>query len=208
MRSIEIKPSTLYFGTTVVLITTLNVDGSTNITPISSAWALADRMVLGMADAGMGCENLLRTGECVINIPSAAQWQAVEAIGRTTGRNPVPDYKQAMGYRYEADTFSISNLSAVDAVCVKVPRIADCPIQMETRLLASHPFSPDVDSKGVASALAVRMIEVQVLKVHAHEELVIPNTQRIDTQHWNPLLYIFRHYVGASNNLGSNFRAD
>jgi len=33
----------LYFGTPVALITTVNPDGSSNISPISSAWALGDR---------------------------------------------------------------------------------------------------------------------------------------------------------------------
>ena len=32
----------LYFGTPVALITTVNPDGSSNISPISSAWALGD----------------------------------------------------------------------------------------------------------------------------------------------------------------------
>ena len=41
-----IQPSILYFGTPVVLITTRNPDGSANITPMSSAWALADRVVI------------------------------------------------------------------------------------------------------------------------------------------------------------------
>ncbi len=44
---IEIMPSVLYVGTPVVLITTLNPDGTTNISPMSSAWMLFDRAVLG-----------------------------------------------------------------------------------------------------------------------------------------------------------------
>ena len=52
--SVLIRPSILYFGTPVVLITTRNPDGSTNITPMSSAWALADRVVIGLAGGGQG----------------------------------------------------------------------------------------------------------------------------------------------------------
>lgn len=33
-----IEPTTLYFGTPVALISTLNPDGSPNLAPMSSAW--------------------------------------------------------------------------------------------------------------------------------------------------------------------------
>jgi flavin reductase (DIM6/NTAB) family NADH-FMN oxidoreductase RutF len=52
--TLVIHPSILYFGTPVVLITTRNPDGSANITPMSSAWALADRVVIGLSGGGQG----------------------------------------------------------------------------------------------------------------------------------------------------------
>lgn len=51
---IEIKPSVLYVGTPVVLITSLNPDGTTNISPMSSVWALYDRIVLGLTSTSKG----------------------------------------------------------------------------------------------------------------------------------------------------------
>ena len=51
-----ITPSVLYPGTPVVLMTTLNDDGSSNISPLSSFWALGNRVVLAnqAAIAGQG----------------------------------------------------------------------------------------------------------------------------------------------------------
>ena len=69
-QSIQIQPSILYYGTPVALITTLNADGTPNISPMSSSFSLGDRVVLGMAESGQGLDNLRRTGECVINLPS------------------------------------------------------------------------------------------------------------------------------------------
>jgi flavin reductase (DIM6/NTAB) family NADH-FMN oxidoreductase RutF len=40
-EAVTIKPSILYFGTPVVLITTMNPDATVNISPMSSAWAWA-----------------------------------------------------------------------------------------------------------------------------------------------------------------------
>ena len=45
---IPIEPSILYFGTPVVLVSTLNPDGSSNVAPISSAWWLRWNCMLGM----------------------------------------------------------------------------------------------------------------------------------------------------------------
>ena len=85
-----IRPSILYFGTPVALLTTLNPDGEANISPLSSAWALGNRVVLGLSGASQGVENALREGDCVINIPAADLWPKVEMLARMTGRNPVP----------------------------------------------------------------------------------------------------------------------
>lgn len=87
---IEIKPSVLYVGTPVVLITSLNPDGTTNISPMSSVWALYDRVVLGLTSTSKGRENLLRERQLVLNFPSPELWPKVEAIAPTTGRDPVP----------------------------------------------------------------------------------------------------------------------
>ncbi|MFD0464102.1 flavin reductase family protein [Microvirga aerilata] len=106
-----IEPPVLYFGTPVALITTLNPDGTPNISPMSSAWALNDRVVLGMGTSGQGTENMVREGECVINLVPAKLWEQVERIARTTGRNPVPEYKAASGYYHEPDKFEAAGFT-------------------------------------------------------------------------------------------------
>jgi len=48
MRSASIAPKILYFGTPVVLASTCNPDGSPNLAPLSSAWALGWTVVLSL----------------------------------------------------------------------------------------------------------------------------------------------------------------
>ncbi len=48
----SIKPSILYFGTPVVLLSTHNEDGSTNLTPMSSAWTLGTAMTKRLFELG------------------------------------------------------------------------------------------------------------------------------------------------------------
>src|SRR5215475_2618314 len=111
-NSIVIRPSILYFGTPVALVSTLNENGTANLSPMSSFWALGDRLVLGMANAGQGCANFLRTREAVVNLPASDQYPAVELLAPTTGRNPVPEHKRAMGFRYEPDKFGTARITA------------------------------------------------------------------------------------------------
>ena len=65
-----IEPTILYFGTPVALISTLNPDGSPNLAPMSSAWWLGWSCMLGLGKMGQTSDNLIRTRECVINLPS------------------------------------------------------------------------------------------------------------------------------------------
>ena len=68
-QNIQIEPAILYFGTPVVLIGTRNEDDSFNLSPMSSAWWLGWRCMLGLGSNSKTTENLIRTGECVLNLP-------------------------------------------------------------------------------------------------------------------------------------------
>ncbi len=203
--SCPIKPGVLYFGTPVAIVSTLDARGRVNLTPMSSAWALHDRVVLGLARASQGCENLLAQGEAVINLPGPGQQPAVERLAPTTGRWPVPPHKLAMGYRHETDKFALAGWTALASSRVKPPRVAQCPLQLEVRLLAGHACAADPQT-GAASDLV--MLELQVLQAHAHENLLLQGSMHVDTARWSPLLYVFRHYFGTGERLGRNFRAE
>jgi len=200
---LSIAPPVLYFGTPVVLIVTLNPDRRANITPMSSAWALGTSVVLGLSSAGQGAANLLREGECTLNFPSAGLWTKVERIARTTGANPVPPYKASAGFYHEADKFALGGFARQRSESVSAPRILECPLQFEARLLACHRSAQD-HADAPSSHL---LMEVEVEQVHAHRDIVLPGTNHIDTARWDPLQYVFRHYFGNARDLGRNFRA-
>lgn len=202
-ETVTITPSVLYFGTPVVLVVTRNADGSANITPMSSAWALGTRIVLGLAGAGHGVANLLREGVCTLNFASADLWYKVEKIAHTTGRDPVPAHKAAMGFVHAADKFALGGFSPSPSELVSPPRIRECPLQFEAKLVGLHGERPDR-----ANEQGMRIVELDVVRVHAHREIVVPGTNHIDTARWNPLFYVFRHYFGFAEKLGKTFRAE
>lgn len=201
---VVVKPEILYFGTPVVLVTTANRDGMTNISPMSSAFALADRIVLGMFSRGQGLENALRTGQLVVNVPAPGMWEKVEELARLTGRRSVPAHKQAIGYRFAADKFAAAGLTPQPSDLVKPERILECPLQFETEVVGAHAPAGDWPEKHPEP---FRIVETRVLRVHAHRRIVVPGTNHIDPTRWGPLLYVFRHYFATGRRLGQTFKA-
>lgn len=201
--TLRIHPSILYFGTPVVLITTRNPDGSANITPMSSAWALADRVTIGLSGGGQGLANLLRERECVLNLASEAMHEAVERLAPTSGADPVPAWKR--DYRHEADKFALAGWHALPSLRVNAPRIAEAPLQLEACLL--HAGERPLEAwRGDAGGYFT--LELEVREVHAHADIVVPGTSHIDPRRYRPLFYVFRHYCGAGASLGRTFKAE
>jgi flavin reductase (DIM6/NTAB) family NADH-FMN oxidoreductase RutF len=100
-----IAPTILYFGTPVALISTMNPDGTPNLAPMSSAWWLSWSRMLGLGQMGQTSDNLIRTRECVINLPSEDLVTHVDRLALTTGKNPVPDKKREWGSRLAESDF-------------------------------------------------------------------------------------------------------
>src|SRR5437868_10123981 len=123
-----IEPTILYFGTPVALISSTNEDGTSNLAPMSSAWWLGWSCMLGLGQMGQTSENLIRTRECVINLPSASMVTHVDRLAMTTGKNPVPDKKRAWGYRHEPDKFEVAGFTRMESEAVAPPRIRECPV--------------------------------------------------------------------------------
>jgi flavin reductase (DIM6/NTAB) family NADH-FMN oxidoreductase RutF len=195
---VTVRPSILYFGTPVVLISTRNCDGSPNLAPMSSAWALGYSVILGLGTAGHTYANLVRERECVLNLPAPELWESVERLAPLTGADPVPQEKRPT-FRHESREFETAGLTPQPAEVVSAPRVRECPIQLEATLAAVH--EP-------ASGATFAILETTVEHVHVSRELVRPGTQRIIPERWSPLLYVFRHYVGAETHLGRTFRAE
>ena len=100
-----VDPAILYWGTPVVLVSTLNEDGSANLAPISSAFWLGHTATLGLGVTSHSLANLQRTGECVLNLPGPDQVSAVDRLALTTGADPVPP--GAVGVIIPADALRV-----------------------------------------------------------------------------------------------------
>ena len=189
---IRVEPSILYFGTPVVLLSTLNEDGTTNVAPMSSAWWLGWNCMLGLGAKGHTAQNLKREKECVLNLASVDMVAAVNRLARTTGSDPVPPHKVAMGYRHEKDKLGIAGLTATPSELVKAPRIEECKVQLEAVLEATHEFGHRPDKATTALAF-----EVRIVRAHIDDSILMNgNVNRVDPDKWRPLVMSFCQFYG------------
>jgi flavin reductase (DIM6/NTAB) family NADH-FMN oxidoreductase RutF len=190
------EPSILYFGTPVILIGTTNSNGSYNLAPMSSAFWLGWRCVIGLAASSQTTKNILRTGECVLNLASINEVAAVNRLARTTGSNPVPASKVQKGYYYEPDKFKKAGLTPVPADVVAAPRAKECAVQLEavtanTRSLAED----DAMMKG-----RIIITELRIVRVHLSTSILEdgkPN--HVDPAKWHPLIMNFQKFYTTGN---------
>ncbi|MEV7395819.1 flavin reductase family protein [Aeromicrobium sp. NPDC092404] len=184
-----IDPAILYFGTPVVLVTSVNPDGTSNIMPMSSAFWLGSTGVLGIGGGSQTAVNLRRNPGCVLNLPSADLVTAVDRLALTTGRRDLSAGKAARGYRYEPDKFTAAGLTALPAGTVDAARIAECPVNLEAHVVDEHP----VDD-------GILLFEVRVGRVHVHDDIRLAGTEhRIDPDRWRPLIMSFQHFYGLGD---------
>jgi flavin reductase (DIM6/NTAB) family NADH-FMN oxidoreductase RutF len=193
MMHVTSEPAILYLGTPVVLISTTNADGSYNLAPMSSAFWLGWRCMLGLASASKTTENMKRTGECVLNLPSVEMVAAVDRLARTTGSNPVPEGKIRRGYRFERDKFGIAALTPVASETVWPPRVQECHVQLEATVEAVHGVADDdAQLRG-----RVNCFEVRIQRVHVEQSIVAAGERnRIDPDKWRPLIMSFQKFYG------------
>ncbi|MER6300390.1 flavin reductase family protein [Kitasatospora sp. NPDC001539] len=183
----------LYFGTPVVLIGSRNEDGSANLAPMSSAWWLGQTCVLGLGDSAQSAINLRREGECVLNLPSSAQVDAVDALALLSANPHLSETKRAQGYRYERHKFTAAGMTELPGDLVQAPRAAECPVQLECRLETATPLTGNTRCTA---------FEVSVIRAHIDEHLILPGTDHyIDPLGWDPLIMKFCEFFGNTHRL-------
>ncbi|KAJ9502528.1 hypothetical protein H2202_001649 [Exophiala xenobiotica] len=188
----EISPAILYWGTPVVLISTTNPDGTTNLGPMSSAFWLGHGCMLGLDASSQTTQNILRTKQCVLNLASDNMADAVNALARTTGTDPVPEGKVPRGYRFVKDKFGHAGLTPHASQVVACQGIKECPVIMEAELVVSHKMYQGRAVEGLVLA-----IEVRILRVSIHDDLRLEGYRnRVDADRWKPMIMMFCDLYG------------
>jgi flavin reductase (DIM6/NTAB) family NADH-FMN oxidoreductase RutF len=182
----------LYFGTPVILISTLNEDGSTNIAPSSSIWWLGKSCMIGLDGSSKTTENLKRTRECVLNLASADMVEFVDRIANTTGSKSPPLHKRTLGYRYVQNKAEEAQLTTQSSLKVNPPRVTECQIQLEASVDKIHGFSD--------APIPMFAFELKIRHSHIEESLLMGDKkQYVNPDKWHPLIMSFRKFYTTNN---------
>ena len=192
---IQGEPPILYFGTPVVLISSENEEGSINLAPMSSAFWLGWRCILGLATLSKTTQNPMRSGECVLNLPSVEQASAVDRLALTTGSDPVPDGKKLRGYRHMNQKFALAGLTPVRSKTVTPPRALECPVHLEA--MVEHWRDLAENDERVRGRSVI--FEVRIQRVHLARSIIKDGSpDRIDPDKWRPLTMSFSKFYGLA----------
>lgn len=152
--------------------------------------------MLGFGAENKTPQNILRTGQCVVNLPDETMAHHVNNLATTTGIENPSTSKVARGYRYVKDKWFCADLSSQASQFVRPARIRECPVQMECELAASHPLMQDSPDR----AGFLLTIELRVLCVHVLDSLrMTGHANRIDPDKWRPMIMSFQQLFGLKD---------
>jgi flavin reductase (DIM6/NTAB) family NADH-FMN oxidoreductase RutF len=179
MAKRSMKPFRPVYPGPAGLITSVAADGRANIITLGEVFNLSigEPVIVGIAIAKprYSHELISRSGEFVVNLPTAGMIEQVDRCGSVSGR--------------EVDKFSAFGLTPLPAEKVAPPLIAECPVNLECRLL-------DVQESGDHD-----LFRGEVLAQHA-DESVLDDRGRIRVEKLDVLCYLHGEYWSLGVKLG------
>ena len=125
MSKVRIRPFRPIYPTPAGLITSVAPDGKANIITLGEVYNLSLRTptIVGISihKARYSHGLISRSGEYVVNLPTTRLMEAVDRCGTTSGRS--------------VDKFAEFGLTPLPATVVEPPLIAECPVNLECRVI-------------------------------------------------------------------------
>ncbi|MFV1965346.1 MAG: flavin reductase family protein [Pirellulaceae bacterium] len=179
MKKRSVKPFRPVYPSPAALITSVSEDGRPNIITLGEVFniSISEPVIVGIAIAKPRYSHQLISATCeyVVNFPTASMARTVDCCGSVSGR--------------DVDKFAEFGLTPVPAKKVKPPLIAECPINVECRVIGIQEIG-DHD-----------LFLGEALAEHVAEE-ALDDRGRILVEKLNPLCYLHSEYWSCGRNLG------
>jgi flavin reductase (DIM6/NTAB) family NADH-FMN oxidoreductase RutF len=179
MAKRTVKPFRPVYPSPAALVTAVDSDGRANIITLGECYnlSISEPVIVGIsiAKARYTHELITRCGEFVVNLPTAGILEKVDRCGSISGQ--------------KVDKFAAFGLTALPAKKVRPPLIAECPINLECKLLGVEEIGDHDMFKGL------------VLIQHVDEE-ALDDSGHIRVDRLDPLCYILGEYWSAGRKLG------
>ena len=179
MAKTTIDPFRPVYPSPAGLITSMAPDGKANIITLGEVFnlSIASPVIVGIAIAKPRYSHALicESGEFVVNLPCADMVEKVDRCGSMSGR--------------DVDKFAEVGLTPLPAQKVAPPLIAECPVNLECRLLSVQETG-DHD-----------LFQGEVLVEHVDSE-ALDDDGRIRVDKLNTLCYLHSEYWSLGAKLG------
>ncbi|MGD0093165.1 MAG: flavin reductase family protein [Planctomycetota bacterium] len=164
------------------LIASVAGDGTPNLITLGECFniSIADPVVVGLAimPSRYSYELIKQCGEFTVNIPTADMTEAVDRCGSVSGRKV-------------GNKFAYAGLTAVPATLVKPPIVAECPINLECKLV-------DIIPAGDHDLFRGRVVAQHV------DDSCLDASGNIAVEKLNPLSYLLGQYWSSGGFLGKH----
>ncbi len=162
------------------LISSVAADGTPNIITLGETFniSIGKPVVVGLAitPERYSYELIRDSGEFVVNLPTAAMVEAVDRCGTISGRKV-------------GDKFAYAGLTPLPASVVSAPLIAECPVNIECRLIDIIPAGDHDLFRGEGVAEHV-------------DESCLDADGRVLVERLSPLIYMRGEYWSVGEKLG------
>jgi flavin reductase (DIM6/NTAB) family NADH-FMN oxidoreductase RutF len=179
MRKISVKPFRPVYPSPAALITSVASDGKANIITLGEVYNLSvsKPVIVGISIAKPRYSHKLisESLEYVVNLPTTQILEKVDRCGTMSGR--------------DVDKFAELGLTPIPASKVKPPLIAECPINLECKVIRIEEIG-DHD-----------MFAGEVIVEHVDEE-VLDERGRIQVEKLDGLCYVLGEYWSLGQKLG------
>lgn len=170
MSKVLISPFRPVYPTPAALITSVAADGRANIITLGEVYNLSLRtptiVGISIGKARYSHELISQSREYVVNLPTTALLEAVDKCGSVSGRF--------------VDKFSAFGLTALPASVVAPPLIAECPVNIECRVIAIEETGDHDIFQGL------------VVAVHVDDAL-LDEQGRVRIDRLDPICFMYGH---------------
>jgi len=180
MQKARIRPDRPIYPSPAALITSADREGKFNIITLGEVFNISIRrpVIIGIAvrPATYSHGLILEGGEFVVNLPTSRMVNQVDSCGHVSGRTGI-------------DKFRAFGLTPLPADEVRPPLIAECPVNIECKVIGTHSIG-DHD-----------LFLGEVVAVHV-DSSTIDATGKIITSGLDPLVYMTEEYWSVGHRLG------
>ena len=149
------------------------------------------RLTLDLPWQSTTANNLMRTGECVINLPGPETIAAIERLAQTvTSINKNFDF--SFSRAAVCGTLTPAHMTLVPSETISALRALECPMQLETRIEGSI---DTMDHERIVPPDKSVTFGLNVLRVHVDSSVVLSD---ILPNMWTPLMTCLREAYRTS----------